>query len=112
MLKSKYGGHVAHLVKDMYPEHEWLEWKFVSVPSKLWAKEATRKKFMKWAGSQLGVNSMEDWYSITTRQIVELGGRCIHFTQFNVELGISAESGLLQGGQYCRATTPIHLSGA
>ena len=49
----------------MYPEYEWLPWKFVRVPRGFWADTNNQKKFLNWAQNELGIKNYTDWYKVT-----------------------------------------------
>lgn len=52
------------LLKAVYPDYEWLPWKFTKSPSKLWDDPNNQFKFIKWAENQLKVEKVSDWYNI------------------------------------------------
>lgn len=64
------------ILAEKYPEHNWLPWKFehYGVPKGYWLNVENQRLFLDWAGKKLGVQKMEDWYSIEGRQIIELKG--------------------------------------
>jgi hypothetical protein len=51
----------------VYPDYEWLPWKFTKGEKNYWDNIANKRKFLDWAGKQLGVNEYSDWYSIPTK---------------------------------------------
>ena len=51
----------------MYPEYPWLPWKFSSLPRNYWDSVDNQKKFVEWAGKELGINEMSDWYKVTAK---------------------------------------------
>jgi len=70
LLRFKYNPIKA--VMAAYPEHEFLPWKFRSVFKHYWKKTENLQALMKWVGSQLNYTCMEDWYKITTENLIEL----------------------------------------
>jgi hypothetical protein len=74
-LSEAGGGHLlkshrdspTHLLSTVYPEHEWLPWKFVRCPLNYWSDVNNQRKFMDWAATQLNVKEMSDWYKISQR---------------------------------------------
>ena len=52
------------VLTSVYPEYEWLPWKFSKVPVNYWNSVENRKKYMDWAGEQLGVKELSDWYNV------------------------------------------------
>lgn len=70
LLNKYYSGSPIQFVKAMFPEYEWLEWKFVSgVSMGYWNDITNHKLYIKWLGLELGYETMEDWYKITGRVI-------------------------------------------
>jgi hypothetical protein len=39
-----------------------------------WGSLDNQKQFFEWAGTQLGVRSIEDWANISSKQVEDLGG--------------------------------------
>ena len=48
----------------VYPEYEWLPWKFYKLPNNYWDNIKNHRKFMDWAEKQLGIKEKSDWYKI------------------------------------------------
>jgi hypothetical protein len=51
----------------VYPEYEWLPWRFNIVLKGFWDDVKNQKKFMDWAGKQLDYKNREDWFKVTTK---------------------------------------------
>jgi len=62
---------------SIYPEFDWVVWKFKIVPHGFWNDNKKQRKFFNWIGTQLGFKSFEDWYNITHRDIIKHGGRAL-----------------------------------
>ena len=60
---------VYKLVSSVYPEYEWLPWRFHKTPANYWTDVKNQRKFMDWAGKELGIKDMSDWYKVTTRVV-------------------------------------------
>lgn len=65
LVKYHYNGSVIRALLAVYPEHEWVEWKFVKLPKGFWNSEDNTQSFLHWLEKELGIKRMEDWYSIT-----------------------------------------------
>jgi hypothetical protein len=76
-LLHKYNNSVALLISTIYTEHEWLPWKFEHSPRNFWNDPKNVRKFLDWAGKQLGVTEYNDWHRITIKEIVEIGGKSL-----------------------------------
>jgi hypothetical protein len=61
----KYNDTLYTLLSRVYPEFEWLPWKFGNCPPSFWKDLKNQRNFMEWVGKQLNVNEMEDWYKVT-----------------------------------------------
>jgi len=66
--------NLVGLLAHRHPHHTWLPWKFPQVPEHYWDDKANQLKFIEWAGSQLQVKTLEDWYSIASSAVKALGG--------------------------------------
>jgi hypothetical protein len=64
LLEKVHNNSTINLLSTVYPEYEWLPWKFSKV-SNFWGDIDNQKKFMKWASLQLGIKQPSDWYAIT-----------------------------------------------
>ena len=75
VLSHYYKDSIIQALKDLYPSHIWLEWRFKGgVSNSFWQKKESRRNFFDWASQRLKVSKMEDWYSIKRKQIADLGG--------------------------------------
>ena len=79
MLKEYFGGSLPKALKLIYPEFEWEENRFEYVNLKrfssgYWDFFENHKLFMDNVALQLGIKSMEDWYSVRIAQIKSKGG--------------------------------------
>jgi hypothetical protein len=74
LISTKFGDSLLKLAKALYPNHEWLEWKFDKAPRSFWASKANRRKFLEWVKVELNIESQRAWYSVSPHQLVELGG--------------------------------------
>lgn len=64
-LLQRYKNSMASLLSAMYPNHNWLPWKWDRCPKKFWDDVNNKKKFLDWAGKQLGINEPKDWSKVT-----------------------------------------------
>ena len=62
-LANRYQWSIYQLLSTVYPENDWLSWKYHSLSaSTLDSKEW--KAFLEYAGKQLNVKEMQDWYKV------------------------------------------------
>ncbi len=74
MNKSGINKSLPQLLTLVYPEYEWLPWRFQHpVPTGFWKDEGNQIKFVEWAGTQFQIKEMSDWYKITIN--VKNGGK-------------------------------------
>ena len=59
--------HRHILLSTFFPEQEWLPWKFDKCPSNFWENVNNQRKFLDWAGKELKINEMSDWYNVSYR---------------------------------------------
>ena len=52
------------MLSTVYPDHNWLPWKFNAVPKHYWREMKNQKQYLEWAGKQLNTKEMSDWYKI------------------------------------------------
>jgi hypothetical protein len=64
-LLNKYDGSPFSLISFVYPNYDWLPWKFYKCPQNYWDDKKNHLKFMNWAATELHIKNMEDWYKIT-----------------------------------------------
>ncbi len=74
-LVAKHGVHV--LVQELYPDYEFLPWKFQTAPDGFWNEKKNRLRFLVWLQNELGVKNPEDWYAISRETISKNGGRSL-----------------------------------
>jgi hypothetical protein len=62
-----YHNSPSLLISTVFPEYEWLPWKFVGCPKHYWEDVNHQKKFIHWAAKQLNFKEMSDWYKVTQK---------------------------------------------
>jgi hypothetical protein len=63
-LVDSYRGSPYLVLKDAFPEVEWLPWQFHSVPWGFWQEKSNVLWYMSWLSDQIGICKMDDWYHI------------------------------------------------
>lgn len=70
-----YYNSLCKALMKLYPDYEWLPWKFKNGPPKgYWDHEDHRKLFFNWLGKQLNFQSLEDYYKLNHEIIEQYGG--------------------------------------
>ena len=81
-LLAKYNSSLTDLLKYLYPEKEFLPWKFFRCGNKFWGEGkdkpsniANQQRFIKWLINDMGydANDFEKYYNITGAMIAEKG---------------------------------------
>jgi hypothetical protein len=73
-LFRKYRFSMHDMLQSVYPEHEWLPWKFAEIPHLYWKDVKHQKRFLEWAFKELSLKEMSDWYGVTAGTLAGLGG--------------------------------------
>ncbi len=55
------------MLSTIFPDYNWLPWKFNRAPQLFWNDVNNQKKFVKWAENELNIKEMGDWYKVTRR---------------------------------------------
>ena len=86
---------IFRLLSNVFPNYEWLPWKFIKSTHNYWENIENQRKFMEWAGKQLGYKEMDDWYKMTGKvnvficcylllqDICDLGGTSLYILYNN-----------------------------
>ncbi len=67
-----YDGSLYKALATVYPEEEWLPWKFDTVPLGFWKHKDNHRKYFDWVSKQLNIKSAQDWYKVTRKDIWNL----------------------------------------
>jgi hypothetical protein len=68
-LLKIYEGSLPLILTSVYPNYDWLMWRFERCPKDFWEKVENQRKFVNWAADQLKITNQSDWYSITEKVI-------------------------------------------
>ena len=85
LISNQFNSSYIKLLNSVYPNYNWLEWKFQLTSRNYWGTNsrnkkinkvntANVKKYIDWLGKELGYTTMEDWYKITQKIISENHG--------------------------------------
>jgi hypothetical protein len=64
LLLHKYQGSMFAMLSAVFPEFDWLPWKFPQVPKTYWDNVNNVRKYLNWVGNQLGIKELKDWYQV------------------------------------------------
>jgi hypothetical protein len=71
-LLERYKDSPSQLLVAVYPEYDWLPWKFSKTSSNYWNPE-TKREFLNWAGKQLGIREISDWNTVNISALRDMG---------------------------------------
>ena len=82
LIKDNYGCGLLHkysdsplmFLKGVFPDVEWLPWKFGLTTRDYWDNIENHKIYANWLGERLGYKNMDDWYQITKKLIIKNHG--------------------------------------
>lgn len=73
LLVDYYNNSPSKLLESMYPDHNWIPWKFGQTPKQFWKHlledPAEKRKLLNWLSERLGVRELSDWYRVSLTQI-------------------------------------------
>ncbi|MBL8872721.1 MAG: hypothetical protein JNK90_23280 [Planctomycetaceae bacterium] len=84
-IESNYGGGLLtrfeygfkSLLKYVYPEENWLEWKFIRIPVGYWNHLDNRLRYLRWLGKTLGFKKIDDWYELKRVHFIQNCGETL-----------------------------------
>lgn len=89
-LLRLYSNSPAQLIITTYPQYPWKPWKFTTAPKHFWESVDNQRLFMDDLAKHLDLGSWEDWYAVSSQQIIEHGGKAL------LQKFMSSPSALLQ----------------
>ena len=57
------------LLTKVYPDFEWLPWKFAKVPANFWSDVKNQRSFLDWVAKEFKHKDLSDWYNVNTQVI-------------------------------------------
>ena len=82
-LVHKHRDCPSELIQTVFPEHNWMPWRFARSPGYCFSSMNNRRLFIKWVTDRLDIHKLEDWYRISLRQLTNglkpifLGRNCL-----------------------------------
>ena len=70
-LSSCYRNSPSLALQKVYPHHEWMLWRFKTIPQGYWDTMSTSetRRMMEWVSKKMGVKLLNDWYRVSLAQI-------------------------------------------
>src|SRR5688500_6705904 len=71
LLQDHYSNSPSRALQVIYPEHDWMLWRFVKSPVAYLEKIHVDKKkqLLDWLGNTLSIRELDDWYRISLGHI-------------------------------------------
>lgn len=82
LLNGYYDSSFRKFLKKIYPEYEWLEWRFTQTTKCYFDNFDNHKKFVEYLKQKLNYKTKEDWYKLSGELIYKYGGGgllCNHY---------------------------------
>jgi hypothetical protein len=76
-ILSKYSFSPSKMLLEVYPNHDWIIWKFKCVPQGFWDNAGNRKEFLNWLEKQMYITKWTDWYRISQKQISKVASTTV-----------------------------------
>eukprot|EP01125_Pyxidicula_operculata_P013676 TRINITY_DN4544_c0_g1_i1.p1 TRINITY_DN4544_c0_g1~~TRINITY_DN4544_c0_g1_i1.p1 ORF type:complete len:657 (+),score=99.41 TRINITY_DN4544_c0_g1_i1:645-2615(+) len=75
-LLTKYGHSLFKLLKSVYPDVEWYQWKFSQVPKNFWDDMNNQLAYVRWFEKMMGISDVDKgkWYDVSSDMIIQNHG--------------------------------------
>lgn len=73
-LLLKYSGLLSEVLNGVYKTNFWRPWLFPTVPTRYFNNNENLREYVEWIAKQLGIKKKEDWYDVTIKQLLKVGG--------------------------------------
>lgn len=76
-LLDQHSASMYKVLSSVYPEYEWIPWKFHRIASNEWQNSG--REFMDLVAKELNINNKQDWYKVTKEDVsrIESGTRLL-----------------------------------
>ncbi|MFT4557693.1 MAG: hypothetical protein ACI92S_003066 [Planctomycetaceae bacterium] len=74
LLMNHYGDTPSRAVMECFPDFEWKQWLFKSIPNHYWENAEHRQSYLAWLGTRLGLKSERDWQQLTSTDFIRNRG--------------------------------------
>jgi hypothetical protein len=71
-MKNYYSSSPLKLLSTVFPEYEWLPWKFGVIKRDFWHDVKNQRKFMEFSAKELNIKEMSDWYQVKLKVTWEI----------------------------------------
>jgi hypothetical protein len=67
LISQMYNGSLLQLLSSVYPDYDWLPWKFEERLQNYWENANNQRKFMEIASKKFDIKELSDWYKISRK---------------------------------------------
>ena len=71
----KYFTGTHEAIRAIFPEYNFLEWKFKNISDGYFNKTENKILYLKWVGNKYNLKTLEDWYKIKKEMFLKPGGK-------------------------------------
>src|SRR5690606_35935476 len=70
-ISIDYNSSLFTTLKQLHPEYDWNPLSFLQAPKGYWKEELNQRTRMESISKELRIQTMDDWYQCTARQITK-----------------------------------------
>jgi hypothetical protein len=67
---------------DIYPDENWMFWKFDKVGNGKWIDDDCKKEYLNWFEEQIQIKSPDDWYNVKAEDFINHSGVSLLYSKF------------------------------
>jgi hypothetical protein len=64
-MLSHYNGYLHKAIPQIYPEIQYVVWRFKDIPENFWEDSSKRSEFFSWISKHLKIEKNIDWYRVS-----------------------------------------------
>ena len=64
-MVARYQGSPIRLLAEVYPEYNWLPWRYAKCPENYFDDLKNQRKFLEWVAFELKIKEINDWYKVS-----------------------------------------------
>ena len=92
LIENYYGNSIYLALKSIYPNYEWIPWKFQRIQKNYWLNIENQRKYFSWLSNKFNIKSNEDWYNIKLSDIENNGGSSLLNNYYDNSLYLALKS--------------------
>jgi hypothetical protein len=76
-INYQYNGSPFLALKTIYPEYDWNIFLFHHISRNAYKSRKTHRELLNWVADRLGIETQDDWYSVTAEQVKSTGAHAL-----------------------------------